>query len=386
MTAAASTNSTTSSASTSPSSAERRRAARATSEEREADERAAPRARAPFIGVRESRPRRLGEADRFRHGVEPIRQRRVQCAAGRGVWTFVRRSARARRTAVRRSDRPRRAGCAAPSNRAGCAALTLCRVGRPALHLSLEEEPSCISQLAGVPSLSAAAAALAAAALLAAPAAAAAGRRRRRLPRRADRPAVRAVAATSPTTSSPPTATSRQGGASWQLAGGAGVVEGNEPFHVGAPADQPVAAAARRQLGDDRAVLHRRRAPHDALLRHERRASSTLDVESLYTDARGTAAARRASAPSAAPAPGRRATSCRWSSTSWPPTHGNAMRVRLRFTAARQRRRGRSTTCYVDPYRMQVARSRRATGGAGRRGRLRSSARCPAPCASCARS
>ena len=60
------------------------------------------------------------------------------------------------------------------------------------------------------------------------------------------------------------------GGASWSLAGGAAAQEGNETFHGRRARRSPLAAPARRQRGDDRAHVRRRRAHVVSLLRQAR--------------------------------------------------------------------------------------------------------------------
>ena len=84
--------------------------------------------------------------------------------------------------------------------------------------------------------------------------------------------------------------------------GGAAAQEGNETFMVGEPDRPPVAAPAGRELGDDRAHVHRRRAPVVPLLRQAQRRlvrSSRLLVEVVVErpGGRERVAARRARRP-----------------------------------------------------------------------------------------
>ena len=166
------------------------------------------------------------------------------------------------------------------------------------------------------------------------------------------------------------------------------VVEGNEPF-ARRPATDQVAAAARRRVGDERADLHRRRAPHDALLRDAAAASSALSVDvALHRSAAASQqrpAHRRAVA---APATGRRPTSCRC------VVNELAAERRQRDDRARCASRRAATRpwqiddVYVDPYRTTLSR------GAARPGRTSGGRRRAAiirpmpgpPFASCARS
>ena len=280
-------------------------------------------------------------------------------ARGRGGWTFDPDSAPGRRRTAVRSDRPGRAGCAALIGRSGLHRSDICRVGRARPTSSLlEEGPSMHLPARWRTVVSAATAALAATALTAAPAAADDRAQPRRLPRRADRPAVRPVAGLRRLLPRARTATSRRARARWQLEDGARAVEGNEPFVVGAAADHRSLRAAGRRVRDDRADVHRRRAPDDALLRHEH-GDGALRVEALYTKRNGKAKSVTLGAVRGTGA---------WAPSHVLPMRVNELRRRLRqrdvglaaLHRPRQRRRGRSTTSTSIPYQHEVAAARRA--------------------------
>lgn len=139
------------------------------------------------------------------------------------------------------------------------------------------------------------------------------------------------------------------GGTTWKLAGGSRVVEGNEPFKVGRAADHrslelPAGGSATTAplcIG----VEHRTMRFFDTGAR-----TGTLTVEALYTTRDGKPASA---------ALGTVRSTATWAPSAALPMRvnelagafGNAMSVRLRFTASAAA--SRIDDVYVDPYRVR---------------------------------
>ena len=148
------------------------------------------------------------------------------------------------------------------------------------------------------------------------------------------------VASTSPSTRRRLTAASRWAGAG-ALAGGAAVVDGNQPYLAGTRSLRP----AVRRVGDDRADLRDRRAPDDPLLRPQHR------LDPRAADGHRAASRRCSGCTLELPrrrrprrrASGSRRCRCCWSATCCPDE------VRFRFTAA-SGGEWQVDDVYVDPY------------------------------------